>query len=144
MLYFAFGSNLNVAQMRRRCPSSTVAGVAHLPGYALEFSGVSRRWGGGGTCNIRSVPGASVPGILYRLTPEDFSTLDGFEGAPGRYRRQEVEVNTDDGPVAAVTYTRVDSPAPNPPSQAYAATVAYGYGMHGFTLPALLEALTPR
>ena len=135
---------LNVTQMRRRCPSSTVTGVAHLPDHALEFSGISRRWQGGGTCNINPAPGATVPGVLYHLSAEDFDALDGFEGAPGRYRRREVTVNTEDGPAVAITYTRVDAPAPNPPSPAYAATVAYGYGLHGFPLPALIEAVTAR
>ena len=144
MLYFAFGSNLDVEQMQRRCPDSTVAGRALLPGYRLEFSGTSRRWQGGGTCNIIPAAGSSVPGVLYQLSTEDFDALDRFEGAPGRYRRHEIEVETDSGMVTAVSYTRVDTPIANPPSPAYAATVAYGYGLHGFGLPALLATFTPR
>jgi gamma-glutamylcyclotransferase len=144
MLYFAFGSNLNVAQMRLRCPTSTVTGKAQLLDHALEFSGISRRWQGGGTCNITPSPGSSVLGVLYRLSPADFDVLDGFEGAPGRYRRREIEVNAGDDTIVAITYTRVVTPAMNPPSPAYAATVAYGYGLHGFALPPLLEAFIPR
>ncbi|KAI0893715.1 hypothetical protein F4806DRAFT_504114 [Annulohypoxylon nitens] len=34
VLYFAYGSNLSLKQMRSRCPCSQPIGLAHLPGWA--------------------------------------------------------------------------------------------------------------
>ena len=41
-LYFAYGSNLDPTQMRRRCPTSAPAGPATLDGWRLAFGGHSR------------------------------------------------------------------------------------------------------
>ena len=46
VLYFAYGSNLDDAQMRDRCADARVVGRATLPNYALVFGGFSHRWGG--------------------------------------------------------------------------------------------------
>ena len=36
-LYFAYGSNINLDQMRYRCPDATVYGQAVLDNYDLRF-----------------------------------------------------------------------------------------------------------
>ena len=35
MYYLAYGSNLNVEQMKKRCPDAVVVGTAVLDGYRL-------------------------------------------------------------------------------------------------------------
>ena len=37
--YLAYGSNLNVQQMRYRCPDATIFGTAEIPDYQLLFKG---------------------------------------------------------------------------------------------------------
>ena len=37
--YIAYGSNLNVPQMRFRCPHATILGTANLKGWELLFKG---------------------------------------------------------------------------------------------------------
>ncbi|MDY0002073.1 MAG: gamma-glutamylcyclotransferase family protein [Polyangia bacterium] len=37
VLYFAYGSNLDQAQMRRRCPTAAPIGPATLDGWRLAF-----------------------------------------------------------------------------------------------------------
>lgn len=37
--YIAYGSNLNVRQMRMRCPHATICGTARLSGWELLFKG---------------------------------------------------------------------------------------------------------
>ena len=37
--YIAYGSNLNVSQMRMRCPHATILGTANLKGWELLFKG---------------------------------------------------------------------------------------------------------
>ncbi|WP_426747457.1 gamma-glutamylcyclotransferase [Myxococcus faecalis] len=86
MLYFAYGSNLDLAQMRTRCPGATVEARATLPGHTLVFGGYSHSWGGA-VASLQRVRGAHVEGLLYRLTPEDVRALDAFEGHPFVYKR---------------------------------------------------------
>ena len=38
-LYFAYGSNINLNQMRYRCPDASVYGQAVLDNYDLRFRG---------------------------------------------------------------------------------------------------------
>jgi len=44
-LCFAYGSNLDPAQMRRRCPRARPGRRATLYGYRLAFGGHSQAWG---------------------------------------------------------------------------------------------------
>lgn len=40
-LYIAYGSNLNLSQMEKRCPGATVVGTGEVKGYELLFRGVA-------------------------------------------------------------------------------------------------------
>ena len=37
--YLAYGSNLNVRQMKLRCPTARIVGTATIEGYRLMFKG---------------------------------------------------------------------------------------------------------
>lgn len=95
MLYFAYGSNLDAAQMRRRCPSCAPAGPATLDGWRLAFGGHSRTWGGPVATLVKDAA-ERVDGLLYGIAPEELAVLDRFEGHPFCYRRKLLVI-TDDG-----------------------------------------------
>ena len=84
-LYFAFGSNLNTARMRGRCPSMRVIGKATLSGWRL----VERLY-----ADIEPGNG-KVNGILYAVSHFDLRALDYYEGAPRVYasRLMTIEYN---------------------------------------------------
>jgi gamma-glutamylcyclotransferase (GGCT)/AIG2-like uncharacterized protein YtfP len=86
VLIFSYGSNLDEAQMRRRCPTARLAGRARLRGHALTFGGYSLRWGGA-VASVRRARGAVVEGLLYELDEEAVRRLDRFEGCPMAYER---------------------------------------------------------
>jgi gamma-glutamylcyclotransferase (GGCT)/AIG2-like uncharacterized protein YtfP len=96
--YFAYGSNMCLAQMRRRCPGARVVGPAVLerhrfvivrPGYA----------------SVRREPGARVRGLLWQLTPRDLAALHVYEGLDwGLYRVVWRPVRTACGTRAALVY----------------------------------------
>lgn len=71
-LYFAYGSNMNRAAMRRRCPQARPIGPASLVGYRF-FVGVDG-WG-----SVKPRKGDSVHGVLWRLTPRDIAALHAYE-----------------------------------------------------------------
>ncbi|PVH96560.1 hypothetical protein DM02DRAFT_617149 [Periconia macrospinosa] len=103
-LYFAYGSNLWLHQMRLRCPSSTYVGTARLPGYKWMINAR-------GYANIApSSPSPTSPsptdkanqpngednkeqddevwGLVYTLPPVDEAQLDRNEGVPIAYTKE--------------------------------------------------------
>jgi len=71
-LYFAYGSNMDRAAMRRRCPGAHAIGPAVLDGHGF-FVGVDG-WG-----SVKRKRGGSVHGVLWRLTPRDVAALHAYE-----------------------------------------------------------------
>ena len=122
MLYFAYGSNLDFAQMRGRCPSARFVCVANLPNHRLDFRRKSTTRGCG-VADIVAQPGQEVWGVVYEIAEIDFGRLDTSEGyRPGRdrsanaYVREERHVFRDgdeDEPILVWTY--VANPQANPP-----------------------------
>src|SRR3984893_7182669 len=68
MLHFAYGSNMSVQMMRRRCPAARLEGRALLPGYRVI---ITRE----GYASILSALGGRVHGVLWRLAPRDLAAL---------------------------------------------------------------------
>lgn len=84
--YIAYGSNLNVAQMKVRCPSARIIGTSRIPDYQLLFKG-SRT---GSYLTIERKPGAEVPVAVWEISPEDELELDRYEGFPAFYYKKEM------------------------------------------------------
>lgn len=78
MHYFAYGSNLDPVQMRRRCPRSTPLGRATLRQHRLVFPRPCAHWGGG-VAGIEPHEPSNVEGVLYHLTDADLAALDACE-----------------------------------------------------------------
>lgn len=90
--YFAYGSNMDEAQMRERCPVSTIVEAASLEGYALAFTIYSPKRKCGCADIVPRADGR-VFGVLYALPPDDVARLDAAEGVDGgHYRRVSVLV----------------------------------------------------
>ena len=119
MLYFAYGSNLNRADMLARCPAAVPLCRARLPGHTLVFRG----W-----ADVASAPDRSVTGGLWRITPACEATLDDYEDvAGGLYRRLMLAVVPEGGtgPVEALVY-RMTARHEAPPESGYLATLRQG------------------
>ena len=107
--YFAYGSNLDVTQMARRCPDATNPRRATLADHDWL---INER----GVATIEELDGAQVHGVLWDVSDRDLDVLDSAEGVPVRYRRDRMTVGTDDGPTDAWVYVdpRVEPGAPRP------------------------------
>jgi gamma-glutamylcyclotransferase len=106
VLYFAFASNMNQAQMKRWCPASRFLKAVVLGGFRFVYDGFSVAWDGA-VGNIVTSEFESVWGALYAITERDRQTLDAFEGYPRSYEHKEVEVKDRDGNAyRAMTYIR--------------------------------------
>lgn len=71
-LYFAYGANMDVEAMARRCPKSKPLGVARLP--RCRFAIMPNGWG-----NVVADPRRAVHGVLWDLALSDVPTLDAYE-----------------------------------------------------------------
>jgi len=112
--YFAYGSNMDPAQMRVRCPGAKVQGTAMLTHY---------RWiiNSAGYATVIPSPNHTVYGVLWELTPAHLATLDEYEGLPENlYWRTEIMVETlnDHHPLRAIIYF-ARSEEPGQPVPAY-------------------------
>lgn len=130
--YFAYGSNLNRADMRVRCPGAKALTVAALAGWRLTFRGVA---------DIEPVPGGTVHGALWRLDRTDLRSLDRYEGAPHLYERRLLAVDTESGPLEAIAYVMTSDDYLGLPSPRYFERIARGYDDWGLPRAALASAL---
>lgn len=79
-LYFAYGANMDVAAMAKRCPSSKPLGLARLPRHRWIISA-------DGYANVIRDPRREVHGMLWDLALSDVPVLDRFEDVPRLYRK---------------------------------------------------------
>jgi cation transport regulator ChaC len=101
--HFAYGSNMNRAQMLSRVGNIVEEHNASLPNFELRFNKKVR--GGTAGANVQPAPGKTVYGVLYKIEENSFRGLDRYEGVPEHYRRIEIQVTPDGGqPVPAQVY----------------------------------------
>ena len=81
MLYFAYGSNLNLFQMKRRCKDSVFIKKYKLEGYRLNFRSKYR------AADIEKSKNSLVPGALFEISKSDEKKLDVYEDYPILYKK---------------------------------------------------------
>ena len=86
--YIAYGSNLNVPQMRRRCPHATILGTAELKDWELLYKGSKT----GAYLSVEKCAGGTVPVVVWEVTAEDEAALDRYEGFPSFYYKKDFKI----------------------------------------------------
>ena len=81
MLYFAYGSNLNHFQMKRRCKDSIFLKKINLKDFKLSFRSKYR------AADIEPKKNSVVPGGLYKISKSDEKKLDVYEDFPNLYKK---------------------------------------------------------
>ena len=81
MLYFAYGSNLNHLQMKRRCKDSIYLKKINLKDFRLTFRSKYR------AADIEKKKNSIVPGALYEISKSDEKKLDVYEDFPILYKK---------------------------------------------------------
>ena len=135
-LYAAYGSNLNLGQMARRCPTARVLAASELRNYELLFRGA--RWSSVAT--VEPCEGGSVPVLVWEIGPEDEKALDFYEGFPFLYGKETVELPLKGRAVMAMVYVMTPGRLLGQPGQNYYAAILEGYRTAGFDPAALKEA----
>lgn len=141
--YIAYGSNLNIQQMRMRCPSARVIGTSEVPNYRLLFKGSQT----GAYLTIEPCEGYSVPVAVWEVTEDAERALDRYEGFPRFYYKAEMKLpvkGIKTGKVRTRTvfvYIMHEDRPYGTPANYYVHVCREGYDAFGFDQGKLTEAL---
>ncbi len=138
----AYGSNLNIEDMRERCRDAEIIGSGVLENHQLLFKGEEKN----AYLTIEKKEGAMVPVGLWKISPSDEIALDEYEEYPLMYDKVELPVKTETGEVInAVAYIMrkeyEDNHEFNLPGSDYLQSVIEGYRNFRFDGIYVLEAL---
>lgn len=134
--YIAYGSNLDVDQMLRRCPDAITIGSSTIDRYKLVFRGNS----GSGVATIEPSERDSVPVGIWSISPSDEDALDWYEGFPRLYVKQLFTLLVRGKVVKAMAYIMTPGHEIAQPSSLYLNTILDGYKDFGFDPAPLLAA----
>ena len=117
MLYFAYGSNLNLFQMKRRCKDSVFIKKYELKGYRLNFRSKYR------AADIEKSKNSIVPGALFEISKSDEKKLDVYEDYPILYKKLYFTYYNK----TVMTYIMVNKTEFRYPTEKYLNVVKRGY-----------------
>lgn len=128
---FSFGSNMDIQQIKTRCPSAHLVTRAYARDRELRYSLYSEVRHGG-VADMTRKEGESVTGLLIAINQEDLKTLDGIECGLNAYQRIPLTVEDDNRrEYQAFTYDVIDKEPDIPPSRYYEWLVYSGaYGLN--------------
>ena len=141
--YIAYGSNLNIPQMRMRCPGARIIGTSVIEDYQLLFKGSKT----GSYLTIEPMEGAEVPVVIWEVTDTDEKALDRYEGYPNFYYKKEMTLDIKGiitGKVRrrdAFVYIMHEERELGIPSWYYVNTCLDGYRAFGFDEKYLFDAI---
>ena len=117
MFYFAYGSNLNHFQMKRRCKDSIFLKKINLKDFKLTFRSKYR------AADIEKKRNSIVPGALYKISKSDEKKLDVYEDFPILYKKYYFYYYGK----KVMTYTMVQKTQFRYPTDLYLNTIKQGY-----------------
>lgn len=141
--YIAYGSNLNIPQMRMRCPGARIIGTSVIEDYQLLFKGSKT----GSYLTIEPMEGAEIPVVIWEVTETDEKALDRYEGYPNFYYKKEMTLDIKGirtGKVRrrdAFAYIMHEERELGIPSWYYVNTCLDGYRAFGFDEKYLFDAI---
>jgi len=117
MLYFAYGSNLNHFQMKRRCKDSVFLKKINLKNFKLTFRSKYR------AADIEPKKNSIVTGGLFEISKSDEKKLDIYEDFPTLYKKFYFYYYGK----KVMTYTMVNKTPFRFPTDRYLRVVQQGY-----------------
>ena len=117
MIYFAYGSNLNHFQMKKRCKDSIFLKKINLKDFTLTFRSRYR------VADIEPKKNSKVPGALFEISKSDEKKLDVYEDYPILYKKYYFNYYGK----KVMTYTMTKKTSFTFPTERYLNTVKRGY-----------------
>ena len=117
MFYFAYGSNLNHFQMKRRCKDSVFLKKITLSDFKLTFRSKYR------AADIEPKKNSIVIGALFEISKSDEKKLDVYEDYPVLYKKYYFTYYNK----KVMTYTMTKKTSFTYPTERYLNVVKQGY-----------------
>lgn len=134
-LYWAYGSNLNVRQMARRCPNARKVKALPVYGAKLVFRSVA-------DVIITDNPADVCLGGLWRISRRDEDNLDRYEGIKnGLYTKEYFFIRDQSRHYHKVLYYKMASDGVFPPDEIYLNCIVQGYLDFGLDMTKLDSAV---
>jgi len=145
--YFAYGSNLHHAQMKKRCPKCKYIKKHILHGYQLTCRKIRNDRanyvvcdkGKQAACDIEKKVGKKVYGCLYIISKCAERRLDVYEKYPSLYKKIYFKYKSH----KVMTYTMVRKTKLVPPTLRYLNIVKQGYKDCKLNIKSLKVSLMP-
>ena len=134
MLYFAYGSNLHLFQMKRRCKDSIFLKRINLKNFKLTFRSKYR------AADIEPSEKSIGPGGLFEISKSDERKLDVYEDYPILYKKYYFYYNGK----KIMTYTMVKKSPFRFPTERYLNVVKKGYKDCNLDTKYLIRALNQK
>ena len=137
ILYFSYGHNTNIPELKNRIPNAKRIGVAIAPNQQLEINHYT---------NIVAKDGAKTYGVLWAVDMDSLKVLDWYEGGGKDYNHAFIEVLYKGKLYKVLTYVMIKnrSDVGKPPSHKYLKHVYDGYRMNGIPADQLSIAVQNR
>ena len=132
MLYFAYGSNLNHKQMKKRCKDSRFIKKITLKNYTLTFRSKY------GSADIEKKRGEKVYGALYVISKSAERKLDIYEEYPTLYKKMFFTYCDK----KIMTYIMTKKTRPVPPTTKYLNVIKQGYKDCKLSIKSLNDSLS--
>lgn len=138
---FFYGSQLDVEQLRARCPSAQLEGTATLPNHALAFGGCADI-GADARANVLPAREQHVQGVIAQVSAQDLERLDRDEGRRHAFAREGKMVRDRAGKWRRVqVYLQPESLfSTSAPATTYLQQIARAYERLGFDQKPLWRA----
>jgi gamma-glutamylcyclotransferase (GGCT)/AIG2-like uncharacterized protein YtfP len=131
MIYFAYGSNLNHFQMKRRCKDSVFLKKINLNDFKLTFRSKYR------AADIEAKKNSIVPGALFEISKSDEKKLDIYEDYPVLYKKYYFTFYGK----KVMTYTMVKKTSFRFPTERYLNVIKKGYKDCNLDIKYIIDAL---
>ncbi len=135
--YLAYGSNLNIEEMKARCPFAIPVGATTIKDYRLAYKGTKQA----SYLTIEQCEGSIVPVGVYEISIVDELNLDYYEGIPTLYSKHKMTVILNDQPIEAIVYIMNPNFSYNLPTHSYVERCLKGYKDFHFSEKFLIQAL---
>lgn len=121
--YIAYGSNLNLKQMKARCPDAKLLGTGTIRDYGLLFRGNLQS----AVATIEPSAGEKVPVGVFQISDMDEKFLDRYEGYPHLYYKDSVSIEINGEKTEAMIYLMHPKYKFGIPNREYLQTIKQGY-----------------